>query len=125
MKASASILLILAMILPGCTTVHTDYLLLGTQTCHDAGIPIDLYYEQPDIPYTAVAKIEAIKNRYLGASWEDVKLALCHEAQDMDMGIDALFGVQEASVSSNATLGPIGTGGETEKLTAIAIRYDK
>jgi hypothetical protein len=113
------------MILPGCAAVHTDYLLLGTQTCHKAGIPIDLYYEQPDIPYTAVAKIEAIKKRYRGASWEDVKLALCHEAQDMGMGIDALYGVQEASVDSTAALGPIGTGGETEKLTAIAIRYDK
>jgi hypothetical protein len=125
LKSIASILSILAVILPGCAAVHTDYLMLDTQTCHKAGIPIDLYYEKPTVPYTKVAKIEAIKNRLRNASWEDVKLALCREAYELDLDIDALIGVQASSVSTDATLGPIGTGGESEKLTAIAIRYDK
>jgi hypothetical protein len=125
LKSIALILSTLAVILPGCAAVHTDYLMLDTQTCHKAGIPIDLYYVQPQFPYTKVAKIEAIKNRLRRATWEDVKLALCREAYELDLDIDGLIGVQESSVSTDETLGPIGTGGESEKLTAIAIRYDK
>ena len=122
-ESPTGLLLALALLLPGCTAVHTDYLLLSTDTCHDAGIPIDIFYEPPDFPYTKVAKIEAVKNRLRDASWEDVKLGLCREASDMDMSINALIGIQSTSVSSDATLGPIGTGGQSEKLTAIAIRY--
>jgi hypothetical protein len=125
LKSVASILSILAVILPGCAAVHTDYLLLDSEACHKAGIPIDLYYEEPTAPYTKVAKIEAIKNSLRGASWEDVKLALCREAYELDLDIDGLIGVQEASVTTDATLGPIGTGGQSEKLTAVAIRFDQ
>ncbi len=125
MKSAAFILSTLAVTLHGCAAVHTDYLMLDTQTCHKAGIPIDIYYDDPQVPYTAVAKIEAVKKRFRGASWEDVKLAVCREAYELDLDIDALIGIQSASVSTDATLGPIGTGGESEKLTAIAIRYDQ
>jgi hypothetical protein len=124
-KGAAFILSMPAMILPGCAAVHTDYLMLDTQTCHKAGIPIDLYYEKPQMSFTKVAKIEAIKNRLRGASWEDVKIALCREAYELDLDIDGLIGVQQSDVSTDTTLGPIGTGGESEKLTAIAIRYDQ
>jgi hypothetical protein len=112
------------MLLPGCAAVHADYLLLSTDTCHKAGIPIDIYYEPPNFSYTRVAKIEATKNRLRGASWEDVKLAICREAYELNMDIDGLMAIQSSEVSTNATLGPIGTGGQSEKLTTIAIRYD-
>ena len=125
LKSVAWILSTLIIFVPGCAAVHTDYLLLDTQTCHKAGIPIDLYYTEPELPYTKVAKIEAIRNRLRGASWEDVKVALCREAQQLNLDIDALMGIQDASVSTDAAVGPIGTGGESEKLTAIAIRYDQ
>jgi hypothetical protein len=105
--------------------VHTDYLLLDPQTCHKNGIPIDIYYTAPKLSYTPVATIEAIKNRGRGASWEDVKVALCREAHALNLDVDALIGIQDASVSTDATVGPIGTGGESEKLTAIAIHYDE
>ena len=52
-------------------------------------------------------------------------MALCREAQQLNLDIDALMGIQDASVSTDAAVGPIGTGGESEKLTAIAIRYDQ
>jgi hypothetical protein len=123
--AGASILCAVAMLLPGCTAIHSDYLLLDQQTCHKAGIPIDIYYEQPTFAFTAVAKVEAIKNRYRGASWEDVKVELCREAYELDLDIDGLYGIQDVSVAQSGTIGPIGTGGSTEKLTAIAIRYDQ
>ena len=113
------------LILSGCSAVHTDYLSLSTDTCHEAGIPIDIFYAAPDVAYTKIAKIEAVKHRFRYVSWEDVKLKLCQEAYDMDMGIDALIGIQDFSSSSDVTFGPIGTGGESEKLTAIAIRYDE
>jgi hypothetical protein len=121
-KLATWILLTFTIILSGCTAVHTDYLLLSTDTCHKAGIPIDIYYELPDFSYTKVAKIEASKNRLRDASWEDVKLALCREAHSLN--VDGLIGIQDTSVTSDVTLGPIGTGGQSEKLTAIAIRYD-
>lgn len=124
-RAWASILSLFATLLPGCAAVHTDYLLLDPQTCHKAGFPIDIYYEPPTFAFTAVAKVEAIKNLYLGASWEDVKVELCREAYELDLDIDGLIGIQDASVGESGTIGPIGTGGETEKLTAIAIRYDQ
>jgi hypothetical protein len=113
------------MLLPGCAAVHTDYLLLDPQTCHKAGFPIDIYYEQPTFAFTAVAKVEAIKNRFREASWEDVKVELCRQAAELDLDVDGLIGIQDASVVQSGTIGPIGTGGATEKLTAIAIRYDQ
>jgi hypothetical protein len=125
LRTGASILCAFAMLLPGCAAIHSDYLLLDPQTCHQAGYPIDLYYEQPTFDYTAVAKVEAIKNRYRGASWEDLKVEICREAYELDLDIDGLFGIQDVSVAQSGTIGPIGTGGSTEKLTAIAIRYDQ
>jgi hypothetical protein len=124
-RAAAPILSALAILLPGCAAVHTDYLLLDPQTCHKAGYPIDIYYEQPTFAFTAVAKVEAVKNRYRDASWEEVKVKLCREAYELDLDVDGLIGIQDSSVSQSGTIGPIGTGGATEKLTAIAIRYDQ
>jgi hypothetical protein len=123
-KLATWILLTLTIILSGCAAVNSDYLLLSADTCHKAGIPIDIYYEPPNFSYTKVAKIEATKNRLRDASWEDVKLAICRKAYELNMDIDGLMAIQSSEVSTNATLGPIGTGGEAEKLTAIAIRYD-
>jgi len=124
MKFSVWVLSTLTIIVSGCAAVRTDYLLMDSQSCRKSGIPIDIYFKPPQISYTAVAKVEAVKRRGGGASWEDVKLALCREAHALNLGVDGLIGVQEKSASSSETLGPIGTGGAVEKLTAIAIRYD-
>ncbi len=124
LKHSVLVISLLAIILSGCAAVRTDYLLMDTQGCRNNDIPIDIYFKPPEFSYTTVAKIEAIKRRGRGASWEEVKIALCRQAHDLNLGVDGLIGLQETSVSSSATLGPIGTGGAAEKLTAIAIRYD-
>jgi hypothetical protein len=125
LNSAILILSTLAIILSGCTAVRTDYLLLDPQTCRKNGVPIDIYYTTPKLSYTPVAKIEAIKLRGRGASWEDVKVALCRQAHALNLDVDGLIGIQEATVSSDATVGPIGTGGASEKLTAIAIHYDE
>lgn len=124
MKFSVLVLSTLTIILSGCAAVRTDYLLMDPQSCRKGGIPIDIYLKPPEISYTTVAKIEAIKTRGRGASWEDVQLALCRQAHSLNLGVNGLIGVQETSASSSESLGPIGTGGTEEKLTAIAIRYD-
>jgi hypothetical protein len=125
-KTGAVLISALTLLLPGCavranrlpTVKHTD-----VPRCRHS----DRYLlrSPPALLFTRVAKIEAVKRRLMGASWEDVKLALCREAHDMDRGINGLIGIQSASVSSDAAVGPIGTGGMSEKLTAIAIRYDQ
>lgn len=116
-----SIGLVPFLLVTSCAQVRTDHLVLDSNYCRDKGSPVTILWEKPGTPHTRIAKVEATKVWFEAATWNDVMLVLCREAYRL--GAEAIIAAT-STASYDVQMGPIGTGGNTDKLTAIAIRFD-
>jgi hypothetical protein len=101
--------------------VHSDHLLLDRDNCRKQGVAIDVFWTRPERSFTEIARVEAVRRWYVYSTWQDVQLALCREAREL--GADAIYSLHTGSAAYSISVGELGGGGSTEKLTATAIRW--
>ena len=133
--AGTTVACAVGLALTGCTTesgpaMFSDRLYLDTsrEPCGHRGRPVEIFQKPPSRPYTRVAYVEAFAAFYAKdeITWEMLRSSLCRQASEADA--DAIIELTVGSRPYSRLVQIMGVevsgGGETKKLTGIAIRYD-
>ena len=109
----------------------SDRLYLDTthEPCGHGAKRVEILQSPPDREYTRVAYVESFATFYAKdeVDWGMLRTQLCHQASkvDADAIIELAVGSRPYSRLVQVLGFEVSVGGETKKLTGIAIRYDE